>query len=99
MVKHIEDFSISELATLANEIIPEYKLSIKGEPVVIEDEIMGMYEAADEISDFYRKRILECLYTISDMINYQQDTAGEYPPEDEDDGYTPMGFDYKNKQK
>ena len=83
MTNHIEDFSISELATLAKEIVPDYTLQIEGEIVDIDEEITGMYDAADETSEFYRQRILSCLYTIADILEYQ---------EPEGEGYRPMGF-------
>ena len=80
--KHIEQYSDPELARLAKDIVPHYNLAIEGELVDIDEEILGLFDGVEEVSKYYRRRILNCLYAIADILEYQE-------PEEK---YRPMGF-------
>jgi len=92
MGKPLDQYSDAELATLAIKIVPDYPLQIDGERIDIEDEIHGLFDAVEETYQHYRRRIMSCLLTIADMLEYKE-------PEETEPPYRPMGFRFNEDEE
>ena len=75
MENPLEQKSIPELATLLKSIealVTHYRLGIDGVIINVDEEIDGMYNAVDETSNEYKRRIAAILVEVSNRIEYEE---------------------------
>ena len=65
-MKKLSELTLVELALLSKEIIPDGKLFLEKEPIpmCVDDEILHLFSASDEVSEYYKDRLMTCIRFI-----------------------------------